>query len=406
MNITNNNKNNIYGFTYLLPGGDNEKRPLGRNIMEGTLEKYKTFLGMKYQRKNTRIRYQSSATKYLNHIIDINQEETQHYVAYLNQTMRPNAVVGNIVGMNHFLDYIDRQDLKVSTPRWRPINRDTINKEQIIRLIDHARQHRPYMDYLILLCIRDLDTRNHEITRMRWDWIHGDKLMFQDCKTGDTNSRITPELKTALDHWRTITPAPESPYVFVNLTTRYKNKPFNDKGIHIRRLVNELTLELFGRRLNPQDLRASVITAEFSGYVNPKIIQLKARHRSEKTTQRYNHVSEEMVAEYIDSGTIFGGDKQTLFPKKPEPGVNKNSFIGPEPGFIPSFLMEENGDNSCFSFSVSFFQTIFDNMVGDTGGDTADFYVCFHRNRLPPKYSMRDPAFPTHTPNKGGIING
>jgi hypothetical protein len=148
--------------------------------------------------------------------------------------------------------------------------------------------------------------------------------------------------------------------VFVVLRGRYKGSALSEKGWYIRDLVNRVSREVVGRKLNPQDLRASVITAEYTGYVNPKIIQLKARHRSEKTTQRYNHADEAMVAKYIENGTIFSDDTESLCPVKPGVGKSKRGCINTLPGFIPSTLNEEEEDNSSFSFSVTFFICVID----------------------------------------------
>lgn len=276
------------------------------------------------------------------------------------------------------LEYIKRPDLRVSTPSWKQITRDTINRDQIIQLIQHVKEHRHYMDYLILLMVRDLDCRNHEITRTRWDWIHGDKILFKDCKTGDTTGRLTPELQTALLRWKEITPCPTKPYVFCVLNGRYKGQQLSEKGWYIRDLVNQVSIEVIGRRLNPQDLRASVITAEYTSYVNPKIIQLKARHRSQKTTERYNQVNEQMVAEYIENGTIFSEDIGPVSLAKPVFNRNKRGYINTYLCTPSNLIQEEEEDNTSFSFSYSFFDSSFDHQdICANMGATREFLWLF-----------------------------
>jgi hypothetical protein len=351
--------NIIYQFTYFPPGGgvyQEEKTTIniGGN-MNSNLEEYRLFLGVQYRKPNSQIRYLNAAEKFLGFIQEISKGEIQRYIIHLNQTQKPNAVTSNIVGLNRFLEYLHRKDLRVSTPSWKQITRDTITKEQIIQLVQYAKEHCHYMEYLILLMVRDLDCRNHEIIKTRWDWIHGDKILFKDCKTGDTTGRLTPELQQALQHWRTITPYQSNPYVFCVLHGRYKGSQLSKTGWYIRDFINKLSMEIIGRRLNPQDLRASVITAEYTSYVNPKIIQLKARHRSEKTTQRYNQVDETLVATYIENGTIFSTNNSPVLKAKPEIGKDKRGYINTYPNCIPSNLMEEEEDNTLFSFSVSFF---------------------------------------------------
>lgn len=378
-----NNQNNfIYGFTYFPPvisGGESENNRKENNLIGGKsmneiLEKYETFLGVKYRKANSKTRYLNAAQKFLAHAENITGEEIQQYLIFLNQTQKPNTVTSNIVGLNRFLKYLQRPDLRVSTPSWKQITRDTINREQIIRLIQHVKEHHHYMDYLILLMVRDLDCRNHEITRTRWDWIHGDKILFKDCKTGDTIGRLTPELQQALAHWKEITPVPDKPYVFCVLNGRYKGQQLSEKGWYIRDLVNQVSIEVIGRRLNPQDLRASVITAEYTSYVNPKIIQLKARHSSEKTTQRYNHASEEMVAEYIENGTIFSENIGSVSLAKPGFGKNKRGYINTI--LCTPTLSDTEDDNTSLSFSYSFFDSSFDECI-DCANMEATWVVLF-----------------------------
>lgn len=354
---------NIYNFTYHttsdINGGviqEKENILLGGN-MEDILEKYRLFLGMKYRKTNSQTVYYNSAEQFLTYVKEITREEIQRYLIHLNQNYKPNTVTTRIVGLNRFLEHHGRKDLRVPTPDWKPIRRDTITKDQIIQLIDHARHNYRYMDYLILLMIRDLDCRNHEILKTQWSWIHGDKIYFQDCKTGDTIGRLTPELHEALNHWREHTPYPKKPYVFFIPYGACKGQPIGKTGLYIRTLVNKISLEVIGRRLNPQDLRASVITAEYTAYVNPKIIQLKARHRSEQTTMRYNHVDEELVAEYMGDGTIFTDNKKPILRPQQETVRKIDSKRGCINRFsiIPGTLITEEEDNTNFSFSITFF---------------------------------------------------
>ena len=358
--------NNIYNYEFmyipLFYGGKKRKQPEEANSgmdMRQLLEEYRLFLGVQFRKHNTQVHYYSSAEKFTRYIKDLNKEEIQRYVIHLNQTQKPNAVVSNIVGLNRFLEYLKRPDLRVSTPNWQPITRDIIRREQIIQIIDYAKEHCMFMDYLILLMVRDLDCRNHEIILTRWDWIHGDKILFKDCKTGDTTGLLTKELQEALAHWKTITPYPGQPNIFVIPYGPFKGRQMSRTGWYIRSLINRVSLEVIGRRLNPQDLRASVITAEYTAYVNPKIIQLKARHRSEKTTMRYNHVDEEIVAEYIGKGTIFSNNTEPVLKAKPEIATHNKT----KRGCINSFseprdtLNTEEEDNTTFSFSYSFFDT-------------------------------------------------
>lgn len=342
-----------YSFTFIPPLKEVENQEdiklFNGGNMSSILEEYKRFLGMKYRKANSQVRYLNSAQKLLEYVEELSVGEIQRYIMYLNQTQKPNSVTSNIVGLNRFLEYLNRKDLRVSTPGWKPITRDTITRGEIVRLIQYAKENYQHMDYLILLMVRDLDCRNHEIVKARWDWIHGDKILFRDCKTGDTVGRLTPDLKGALEHWRMTSPH-RSQYIFTVQKGPFKGQPLAINGWYIRSLVNRISSEVMGRRLNPQDLRASVITAEYTAYVNPKIIQLKARHRSEKTTQRYNHIDESLVASYIESGTIFSNDNSPVLKAKPGISEDKRGYINT----ISFQNLLETEDNSEFSFSYSF----------------------------------------------------
>ena len=337
--------------------------------MNEILEKYKLFLGVQYRKQNSQVRYLNAAQKFLGHIENITGEEIQQYLIFLNQTQKPKSIRANIYGMNKLLKYLQLDHLKVRVPRDRRITRNTINRDQIMRLYRHAKETRGYQDYVILLMIRDLKCRNHEIIKTQWDWIYDDQIHFHDCKTGDTTGPISQELKEALMHWKQITPYPDKPYVFCILRGQYKGRQMSDKGGYIRGLINQMSIEVVGRRLNPQDLRASIMTAEFSNCVDPRVIMMTARHKNLETTLIYNHANGETAAEYIRQGTIFSDDKHGLFKQTVKTGKDKPYDIYP---FCIPNLSDDEDDNNRFSFSVSFF---IDCLNDGKGGTTIDDHV-------------------------------
>lgn len=348
-----NNNTFNYIFDYIPSIGDDIER-IGGEKIKTSLKEYQRFLEVQHRKENTQLRYLDAAKKLLNHINCLDETNIQDYVRYLNKNYTQNTIAGNIQGMNKYLDYLKLSHLRVSTPSWKPSPRDTITTDQLREIRQHAKRFYTHMDYLIILFIQDLDTRPHEIQRARWDWIKGDKIYFQDCKTGDTTGHLTPELKEALQHWRDTKPYPNSKYVFCYTKGYQKGKPLGSRGLYVRRIVKKITNEIVGRILNPQDLRASVITEEYNHFVNPKIIQLKARHRSFKTTMRYNHVDEKMLEDYIADGTIFDNNIEPILQPK---HIQNRSYIKGLPSSTSSTLIDETEDNSSFSFSISFFQT-------------------------------------------------
>jgi len=229
-------------------------------------------------------------------------------------------------------------------PRLQDIHRDTITLPQIKQLYDHAKTNYTTQEYLILLMIRDLDCRPHEITKAQWSWIKEDKIYFHDCKTGDTQGFLSQELQETIQHHKTETKIIDNKYIFVNQKGCYKGQKISDNGWTVRQLVKKLTQQQLGRTLTPQDIRASIITEEYNSYVNPKIIQRKARHRNQKTTLKYNHISDKQLKEYIQFGTIFMPNQ-----------INKGSYIKT----LPQDINEGEDGNWNFSFSIIFYQTIF-----------------------------------------------
>lgn len=341
-----------YNYQPLTEVENQEKqnnRVSGEKNMDDILEKYKTFLGVKYRKQNSINTYYYTAKKFLTYVSDITKNEIDRYITYLNQTQKQKSIRDNIIGMNKLLEHINKPELCVTVPRDNRITRNTITREQIIQLIDYTRKHRGYQDYIILLMIRDLKCRNHEIIKTRWDWIRDGRIHFIDCKTGDTSGPISQELQDALEHWRTITPYPDNPYVFCILRRQYKGRQMSCHGNYIRDMINTISQTVVGRRIGPQDLRASVITAEFSNHVNPRVIMMTARHRNLETTLIYNHADENDALEYITSGTIFNNTR--LLPSTSKDRKHKPYGIY---NFTPDLVNGED-DNNNVSFSFSFF---------------------------------------------------
>jgi integrase len=319
------------------------------------LERYKLDLGVKHRKGNTAQRYHDSAKKFLTFVKDINDNEIKGYIVYLNHRYKPNTVTSNIQGMDVFLEYLGLKELRKSIPKWTPIHRDTITLEEIIEIKQLAKRSYDFMDYLIILFIINFDCRPHEIAKAQWSWIKGNKIYFNDCKTGNSKGDITEETQRALREWEHRIKhfkRKEKDYIFFNIHGKYKGQKLSEQTWKIRELVKELSLKTVGRKITPQDLRASIISAEYSKYVDPRTIQLKARHRDEKTTMRYNHNGEKNLEEYVSGGTIFGKNIETISSS----GKDKRGYINP---FCTqeTLLKDCEGDetNSSFSFSFSFF---------------------------------------------------
>lgn len=338
--------NNIFNitFTYSPSEGDIQKSG-GESIH--ALKDYLYYLGVQHQRKNTIARYYNAALHFINHSDgSITKESVDDYITHLNRTKKRNTIASEILGLNRYLTYCNHKELKHTIPKWETAHRDIITKEEIQKFITYSRKNCHLMDYLIILFITDLDCRPHEIAKAQWTWICGDTIYLSDCKTGNTYSYLTQELKTNLALWKE-QQQPESTYIFTNYQGRYREQPITTQTQKIRALIHKLSREVIGRKLNPQDIRASVISAEFNEYINPKVIQRKARHRSFKSTMKYNHVDDKQLLDYLNTGTIFNNTER-IFKQKSEITHDKRSYIKT---LVPQEpLLEE--DNSSFSFSL------------------------------------------------------
>jgi len=344
--------------------GDVKKQ--GENDMH-TLREYYTYLEVKHRKEKTQSQYKQTAKYFLRHLnkepYEITKDDVQRYVAHLNKKYKQNTVTSYVMGMDLFLEHIGKKELWHPIPNWEQTHRDTITKKEIQNILRHGRNKCHLMDYLILLFITDLDCRPHEISKSQWKWIKGNKIHFIDCKTGNTYSFLTDELETTLELWKE-KQSPPSKYIFTNYQGKYKGKPITQQTQKVRDLVHKLSKEVVGRKLNPQDLRASVITEEFNSYINPKTIQRKARHRSFKTTMKYNHTGDKELLEYLNTGTIFN-NKEPISGQKLEIAPYKRSFKRLSP--IQELPQELNNideeDNSSYSFSFfSFYFIIGDNL--------------------------------------------
>jgi integrase len=320
--------------------------------MNNDLEGYRSYLEAHYQKKNTIQRYYDAAKRLLQHTQEINQQTIQHYIADLYKNYHRNTIVSQIIGLNKYLDYINQSDQRVKTPQWKRKQRDVASYQEIQTIIQYVKDHRSHQDYLIVLFIRDLCTRPHEITKARWDWIQGDKILFRDCKTGDFTKYLTKDLIDALEYWRIITPYPDNPFIFHVEDHQYKGKKLSDRGNVVREVIKDASRNAIGRSLLPQDLRASVITEEWNNYVNPEVIKRKAGHRSMQTTMGYNNSSEQSYREYIQTGTIFSNNP-VLLPQKKQRDSNKPYDINTLPDAPQGVFLQDEGDNTSVSLSYS-----------------------------------------------------
>jgi len=329
---------------------------------EEILSKYKIFLAVNHRKNQTVTTYYYPVKRFLEWIGNrpINQDNLNVWLMYQNTNgFRQNGIVTRIVAINKFLKWIGKTELKIKKPPWAKTYRRTISFDEIQQMIRTAEQMGAKYE-LALRFITDLDCRNNEICNAKWSNIVGDRIYFDDTKTGDNFGFITPSLRNALERYKEekiIAKKGYEDYILIGDRSNNKGKRYSVRGKSINYIIKKIAFHSdIGRKVNPYDLRASVITEEFNHYVNPRTIQRKARHKNQLTTQRYNHVDDEMVREYVNYNLIF--DKPSLQAKKRKQSpINFNlSKTDLSQGIYKPL---ENEDNTSFSFSISFYQTFF-----------------------------------------------
>lgn len=317
---------------------------------EDELQKYKVHLEVKHRKRNTRLYYHNNAKLFLEYVNkplkQITKQDINKYIAHLNKSnLKPNTIVSRIITMDNLLSWSGKKKLRAKIPTWQPYYRDTITLEEIQKIRNTARKH-SIKDYLLILFITDLDARDNEICKAKFSNIKGEKYYFDDTKTGNNYGFVTPEFLWTLEQYKKIRPTPKlehADYIFI----KTNGEKYGDKGTFVRTTVTRINyLSKLGRKLRPYDLRASVITEEFNNYVNPKVIQRKARHKRLKTTERYNHVDDDMVRDYVNNGLIF--NEGTLYNKNRKKDYIKHSL---SEAVLPKDLNKDL-ENDSYSFSI------------------------------------------------------
>ena len=79
-----------------------------------------------------------------------------------------------------------------------------LDLKDLKKILQYARKKLHIMEYIMVLFVTDLDCRPHEIALTRWEWIRGNKIYFNGCKTGNTYSFLTDELQTSLSIWHDV----------------------------------------------------------------------------------------------------------------------------------------------------------------------------------------------------------
>jgi len=337
---------------YGLSGGQER----GERVMEQTLQDYQDYLAVHKRKEYTRRYYYDTIHKLLTDtkktISTLTKKDINQWIAIQNQkNLAHNTIQNYIIRINLFLQWLNRKEWNLKRIGWKDTNRTILTLQEIIKIRNTAQKISPE-HHLIILFITDLAARPSEICNAKYSNITGNKIYFNDSKTGNTYGFITLDFQQALYNYQKIRPIPKPEYKDYILINTNGNK-FCPKSQHIRTILRQVTKKIgLPHSITPYDLRSSMGTQEFNMYVNPKVIQRKFRHRNLNTTMKYNHVDDQMAEDYANNGLIF--NNHSLFPPSDKKtGINNYLYNNIYPQDLNN--TDEN-DNNSFSFSLSFEQ--------------------------------------------------
>jgi integrase len=303
-----------------------------QNVNAGeVLQQYKQYLTAQYTKPKTRYQYYRIAKDFLYSCNQVNKDTIEQYIGNLNHKgLKHNTIASHTNCLNLFLKWYNHPELCLDYKEYKEINRDVLNTEEIINVINECKS---FEELLICYFIVDLDARTSEICEARWSRVGREKYYFSESKTGNNYGFMTERFKKALYQYKEKErPRPVKgyeDYVFIHQYGRYQGYPFKSHGAKIRSIMDGLGKRIGVLHLLPYDLRSSVITEEFNNHLNPKLVQVKARHKQFTTTNRYNKAGEKELREYAQKGTVFdeaeiSKDSKGLFKRK---SGNKHSLL-------------------------------------------------------------------------------
>jgi site-specific recombinase XerD len=275
---------------------------------EKILQKYSIHLHGKYDKKNT-IRASYYPVKYfLKHIqkpiTRLTEEDMLHYKAYLNKHYKQNSRARLISSINQFLKYIKKPELKLSVPKIKQANKKILSEQEYKRYLETIKT-KPLW-HLISLLQTDGLLRPGEFSQLKLSNIDMENRRYylNDTKTGDNYIIISPMIEKAIKSYLPYrNPKPEyKDYLIIIPNGRYKGQPPKPRGTYIRNITKNIAAAAkINKRVTPYNtIKPTTITLDFDHYVNPRIIQRKARHKNIKTTLIYDHTDDKKLLEHFE----------------------------------------------------------------------------------------------------------
>lgn len=288
------------------------------------LEKYKQYLRQEYRKNRTAYNNYIFTKLFLQWINKpakkITQRDVLRWKEHIIHKYKPNGNLRRIISVNHFLKWLGKEKLKLSYPKPEESNKKVLSNKELNKYL-RASKEDPLWHLIALLQIdgllRPSEFSNIQISNID---LENQKLYLDDTKTGNNYIVISPRLSMAIkDYLPYREPLPDyKDYLIIIPNGIYKGKPPSQYGYFILNQTKKIAVNAeLKKHVTPYVIKPSVITNDFNNFVNPKIIQRKARHKKLESTLRYDHTSDEMLRKHFENQnsnieTLSNEDKERL----------------------------------------------------------------------------------------------
>jgi len=282
-------------------------------VNEQILIDYKLYLRGKYQKMNTwRAEFYQVRLfiRYVNKPVEnLMDRDMLRWRSYLNQKYKRNSQARILSSVNNFLRYINKAQLKQSIPKIIQANKKTLSEKEFQQYLEASKTDPLW--HLIALLQTDGLLRPGEFSKLKLSNIdHENKRFYlNDTKTGNNYIIMSPLIEQAInDYLPYRQPLPEyDDYLIIIPKGKYKGRPPSQQYTSYIRAVTKRIAAAAGlkKRVTPYEtIKPTAITLDFDHYVNPRIIQRKARHKNIKTTLIYDHTDDKKLLEHFQQQQI------------------------------------------------------------------------------------------------------